>query len=118
MNHILPTKQIMNDDTFDPLKVDLRIKGIVMKLREAGFSTFMSCQGRITGVPQHAYYRPIVGILMFHSEVKKVKDFLKENRLKKVQINKRRSALNGTYALETNGEYIAIVGETLLDLPS
>jgi hypothetical protein len=26
MNHILPTKQIMDDETFDPMKVDVRIK--------------------------------------------------------------------------------------------
>ena len=112
MNHVLPTKQIMDDETFDPKKVDIRIKGMVMKLREVGFTTFMSCQGSITGIPQHAYYLPRVGLLLHHNEINKVKDFLKENRLKKVQILCRTSK---EYASVTNGEYIAIVGEALLD---
>lgn len=107
MNHIRPTKQYMDEDAFDPIKLDKRIKGVVVLLREAGLTTFASCQGG----DHHAYNRPFVNIGLPHKEVGKVKDFLKENKLKKIEVLLRDSKYR-----EWNGEYIKIVGENLLDL--
>jgi hypothetical protein len=107
MERILPTKQLMDDDSFDPLKLDIRIKGVVMRLRDAGFSTFASCQGG----EHHAYNRPFVNIGVPHSEANNVRKFLKDNRLKRVEVLLRDSKYR-----EWEGEYIKIVGEALLDL--
>ena len=104
---VLPTKQYMDDETFDSLKLDFRVKGIVLRLRAAGFSTFASCQGG----DHHAYNRPFVNIGVPHSEADEVRKFLKDNRLKKVEVLLRDSKYR-----DWEGEYIKIVGEALLDL--
>lgn len=93
MNH----QEAMNIDSFDSLKLDKRVKGIVIRLREAGFETIMSCQGG----PGHAYKKPRVGILT--TAVDKVKEFLKKNRLKNIEVIKKE-------------KQVFIVGDNLLDL--
>lgn len=105
--HIRPTKQYMDDEVFDPVKLDIRIKGVVILLRNAGFSTFASCQGG----DHHAYNRPFVNIGVPHSEANEVRKFLKDNRLKKVEVLLRDSKYR-----DWEGEYIKIVGESLLDV--
>ncbi|RDJ35187.1 MAG: hypothetical protein DWQ19_10205 [Crenarchaeota archaeon] len=98
----------MDDAAFDPLKLDRRIKGVVLRLKEAGFETFASCQGG----PHHAYNRPFVSIKLDHSEANKVREFLKDNRLKNVEVFLR----NSKYSDGFEGEYVKIVGFSLRDL--
>ena len=107
MERIRPTKQIMDDESFDPLKLDIRIKGAVVRLREAGFDTFASCQGGL----HHAYNKPFINILLPHGEIDSIRKFLKDNHWKKVQVLRRNSKYR-----EAGGEYVKLVGFSLLDM--
>ena len=98
---------------FNYSNLDPKIKKAVRLLRTAGFETMTSCQGG----DGHAFKKPTIGITINHSRVNQIIEFLETQNIFDVKIKKRigNPAWNEIYAKHTNGEYVLLESDSLIE---